>query len=465
MTHSDSAGPSASPDLVAARIERVPFGSFHSRLVAILGTGMLFDAFDVYVISVVAVGITSFPVTDATIGFIISASYVGQLFGSLVLGYVSEVHGRKVAFNWSLGTLGALSIVAAFSWNAESLIVVRILQGVGIGALPPIAGAMFSEFLRAHNRGMIGMLFQTLYPIGAMLSPLLGLLMFRLFDSETAWRVLFLFGGTPVILAAVAQRVLPESPRWLAGRGRVAEAEAVVAAMEAETVTTGTELDPLPSHLPPVDTRRTNFAELFSPQYLSRTILIWVQSFTAFFVVNAFTSFLPRLYTTVGGLTSSKAFALTSVFGVLQLVFVVLVAFTWDRTGRKPWFVGGYVLAVVGAAIAWAALGLFQSTGWVVLATAGMFMALGTYVSVGGVYLYHPELFPTRMRSWATSTGRAMRSVASIFSPILVGQLLAAHLGISAVFAMFFVVALIGLAVMVWLGVETKEMPLENISK
>jgi putative MFS transporter len=381
---------------------------------------------------------------------IISASYVGQLFGSLVLGYVSEVYGRKVAFNWSLGSLRALSIVAAFSWNVESLVVVRILQGVGIGALPPVAGAMFSEFLRAHNRGMIGMLFQTLYPIGAMLSPLLGLLMFRLFESETAWRVLFLFGGIPVILAVVAQRLLPESPRWLAGRGRVAEA--VVAAMEAEAVTTGRELGPLLSHLPPADMRETNFGELFSPQYLSRTILIWVQSFTAFFVVNSFTSFLPRLYTTVEGLTSSQAFVLTSIFGVLQLAFVVLVAFTWDRTGRKPWFVGGYILAVVGAGIAWAAFAVFQSTGRIVLATAGMLMALGTYVSVGGVYLYHPELFPTRMRSWATSTGRAMRSLASIFAPILVGQLLAAHLGVSAVFAMFFVVALLGLVVMAWLG-------------
>jgi putative MFS transporter len=233
--------------------------------------------------------------------------------------------------------------------------------------------------------------------------------------------------------------------------------------MERETVAARKHLGQEPPAVP-TNLRRTNFLELFSPEYRKRTILIWVQSFTAFFVVNSFTSFLPRLYTTVGGLSKSNAFILATVFGLLQLVFVMGVAMVWDRTGRKPWFVGGYVLAVVGAAVAWAAFAIFHSTGWIVLATAGMLMALGTYVSVGGVYLYHPELFPTRMRSWATSTGRAVRSVASIIAPLLIGELLQSHLGVSAVFAMFFFVALVGLVVMAWLGVETRETPLEKLA-
>jgi len=148
----------------------------------------------------------------------------------------------------------------------------------------------------------------------------------------------------------------------------------------------------------------------------------------------------------------------------LQFVLLVVIAFTWDRTGRKPWFVGGFAAAVVGAGVAWAAFALFNSTGWIVLATAGMFMGLGTYVSVGSVYLYHPELFPTRMRSWATSTGRAVRSVASIIAPLLIGYILSSGLGVATVFAMFFGVALLGLVVMVWLGVETRETPLEHIA-
>lgn len=454
---------SASADQIVQRIERIPFGRFHSRIVAILGLGMLFDAFDVYVISVIAVDITAFHIDDSTIGYIVSASYVGQLLGSLLFGYGSEIYGRKPAFVWALGSFSLLSVVAAFSWNVESLIWSRILQGFGIGALPPIAGAMFSEFLRAHRRGGIGMAFQLLYPVGAILSPLLGIATLRIFGNELAWRVLFLFGGLPLLLAIVAQYKLPESPRWLAGRGRAAEADAIVSRMEAEAVQAGVPLNALP---PPIvaDTRPTRFGELFSAEFRWRTTLIWVQSFSAFFVLNAFTSFLPRLYITVGGLPRSDAFALTVVFGVLQFVLLVVIAFTWDRTGRKPWFVGGFAAAVVGAGVAWAAFALFNSTGWIVLATAGMFMGLGTYVSVGSVYLYHPELFPTRMRSWATSTGRAVRSVASIIAPLLIGYILSSGLGVATVFAMFFGVALLGLVVMVWLGVETRETPLEHIA-
>lgn len=450
-------------DRIAARMERIPFGRFHLRLVALLGAGMLFDAFDVYVISVVAVAVTAFKVTDATIGFIVSASYVGQLIGSLLLGYASERFGRKWAFIWSLGSFGLLSILAAMAWNVETLVWARILQGLGIGALPPIAGAMYSEFLQAHNRGKYGMLFQVLYPVGAILSPVLGFVSLKLFDSDTAWRALFLFGGIPVLLAFVSHYLLPESPRWLVSKGRLRDAELIVDKMESEALASGRQLDPEPPAFA-ADKRPTNFLELFSPEYLNRTVLIWVQSFTAFFVVNSFTSFLPRLYTTVGGLSKSDAIVLSTLFGVLQLLFIVGVAFVWDRAGRKPWFVGGYALAVIGAAVAWAAFAIFHSTGWVVLATAGMLMGLGTYVSVGGVYLYHPELFPTRMRSWATSTGRAVRSVASIIAPLLVGEILMSSLGVSAVFAMFFVVALIGLVTMVWLGVETRETALEKLA-
>jgi putative MFS transporter len=71
---------------------------------------------------------------------------------------------------------------------------------------------MFSEFLRAHNRGKVGMLFQILYPIGAILSPVLGVVTLKLFDSDTAWRVLFLIGGLPILLAVICHYRLPESP-------------------------------------------------------------------------------------------------------------------------------------------------------------------------------------------------------------------------------------------------------------
>jgi MFS family permease len=112
---------------------------------------MLFDAFDVYMIGVVGVLITSFAVSDATFSYILSASYVGQMFGTLVLGWLSEHYGRKPGFIWAIGSFGFLSILAVFAWSAESLIWIRVLQGIGIGALPPLAGAMLSAVHRGYD--------------------------------------------------------------------------------------------------------------------------------------------------------------------------------------------------------------------------------------------------------------------------------------------------------------------------
>ena len=146
-----SSNPIPSADQIVTRIERLPFLPFHMRMVGMLGLSMLFDAFDVYVIGVVTVLITSFKVSDASIGFVVSASYVGQFAGTLALGYMSELYGRKPAFIWALGSFGLLSFLATSAWSAESLAWIRVFQGIGIGAVPPLAGVMLSEFCHARS--------------------------------------------------------------------------------------------------------------------------------------------------------------------------------------------------------------------------------------------------------------------------------------------------------------------------
>ena len=271
---------------IAARVERIPVISYHNRLMGVLGLGMLFDAFDVYVIGVVMITITSFHMSDAQMGYLVSASYLGQLFGALLFGYLAEIYGRKASFIACMATFSILSVCASFSWNIESLSIIRIVQGLGIGALPPVAGVLFSEFLTAKARGKMGVLFQTLYPVGAMISPLLGKWFFDWFGPETAWHLLFLVGGLPIFFAIYAWFRMPESPRWLAEQGRQAEAEAVVAAMEQTAIKEGKTLPPPVAAETPIAAKsNTTMSELFSAQYARRTVLIWVQSFTAFFIV------------------------------------------------------------------------------------------------------------------------------------------------------------------------------------
>jgi MFS transporter, putative metabolite:H+ symporter len=458
------AGDNRATDNTVARLERLPFGRVHLRVAGLLGVGTFFDAFDSLVIAtVLTVVISTFHVGFGSAGLLISAAYVGQFVGALTLGVVAERRGRRMAFILSLATFGVLSLVAALAWNFESLLVLWLLQGIGLGAEVPIAGALFNEFVRGRSRGRAVMIYESIFSWGILLAPLIGLLFFSLFGQELGWRLLFVFGALPVAVSVVAYFKLPESPRWLAERGRGAEAARLLDEMEADATARGTVLEQ-PQVTVAATVKPTRFGELFSPYYRRRTALSWVTWFCGYFILYGFSTWLPTLYVRLGGLPTGSALWLTVLVSAFYLVEIYVFALTVDRVGRKPWFVAGFALAVVGAAFGAVAI-LLGATAWPVLFVAGLLMGLGITPVTAGLYLYTPELYPTRMRAWATATGSSLNRVASAIGPILVGALLGAGLGLPSVFAAFGVVALVGMLVMAWLGIETKQRVLEELAE
>ncbi|MEN3266560.1 MFS transporter [Pseudonocardia sp.] len=460
----NTAADNTAADNTVARLERLPFGRVHFRVASLLGVGTFFDAFDSLVIAtVLTVVITAFHVDFAYAGLLISVAYVGQFVGAIVLGAVAERYGRRTAFVISLGTFGLLSMAAGLAWNVESLLVLRLLQGIGLGAEVPIAGALFNEFVRGHSRGRAVMIYESIFSWGILLAPLIGLLFFTLFGPELGWRLLFVFGAIPLAVAVIAYFKLPESPRWLAEQGRFAEAGRLLDEMEADARARGTVLSE-PEARAPADVKPTRFGELFSTAYRRRTALSWVTWFCGYFILYGFSTWLPTLYVRLGGLATNNALALTAIASALYLIEIYVFALTVDRVGRKPWFVGGFALAVFGGAFGCIAI-LMGATAWPVLFVAGLLMGLGISPVTAGLYLYTPELYPTRMRAWATATGSSLNRVASAIGPILVGALLGAGLGLGSVFAAFGVIGLVGLVVMAWLGIETKQRVLEELAQ
>lgn len=450
-------------DNTVARLERLPFGRTHLRVGALLGIGTFFDAFDSLIIAVVlTVVLTQFEVDFANAGLLISAAYVGQFIGAIGLGVVAERYGRRMGFIIALGTFGLLSLAVATAWNFESLLILRLLQGIGLGAEVPIAGALFNEFVRGRSRGRAVMLYESIFSWGILLAPLIGLLFFALFGEESGWRLLFLFGGIPVIVAVIAYFKLPESPRWLADKGRFAEAAALLDEMEREAQASGVTLDE-PEVRARADVKPTRFGELFSPVYRRRTALCAVTWFCGYFILYGFSTWLPTLYVRLGGLPIQNALGLTVIASAIYLVEIYVFAFTVDRVGRKPWFVGGFTVSMIGASFGLVAI-LLDATAWPVLLVASLLMGLGISPITAGLYLYTPELYPTRMRAWATAAGSSLNRVASAIGPIVVGLLLGAGLGLGSVFLVFAVIAAGGLVVMAWLGIETKQRVLEELA-
>lgn len=447
---------------ILARLERLPFSRFHLRLAAILGVGTFFDAFDALTIATaLAVVFTTLHINFLYAGVLISTAYIGQFIGAWVFGYLSESYGRKFAFITSLLLFGVMSVATAFAWDFQSLVICRIVQGFGLGGEVPVAGALFGEYLRTTNRARIGLLYQSLFIWGAALTPAIGVAIFSLVGQDPGWRVLFVIGGIPALVALYACWGLPESARWLADKGRYDDAEKLVARIESEQ-----RKDALPPLrvTPHAPARKTHLAELFAGIYRRRTILIWTQWATTFFVAYGNSIWLPTLYVKLGGLPVTNALLLTLVTWSVTLTSMYLEAWLLEKVGRKPLFVFGFAMIALGAGVGAVAVVAFHATGWPVLFFSALIMGVGTALNSAACVNYTAELYPTRIRGLGMATGSSMSRLASIFSPFAVGALLNAGYGIESVFAMFAAAGLIGLVVMIVLGVETKDRSLEELS-
>ncbi|WP_162831587.1 MFS transporter [Amycolatopsis thermalba] len=445
-----------------ARVERIPLTRYHLRVASILGVGTFFDSFDALILSVALTAVlTTLGAPLSVAGTLIAVGYVGQIAGAILFGVISERYGRKAAFVAASALFGLLALASAIAWNVESLMAFRLIQGIGLGAEVPVAATIFNEFVRARARGRIVLVYESLFVWGILGATLVGALFLSVFPPEDAWRWLFVISGVPVLTAVWAHFRLPESPRHLIHRGDLEAATEIVEAMEASARRGGRILEEphKPADLRPEPP--TRFGELFSRDYRGRTLALWCIWFTTFLPLGGFTSWMPTLLVRVGHLTPAVASLLTGGIVVGNLVALYVSASSLDKLGRRFWFAAGYGLALAGSIGG----GLLGATGWVALFVCGALVLFGVNINAPLAYLYTAELYPTRMRAWATMVGSTMRNLASVIAPITIGLLLGAAAGVVWSFALTAAVLLIGLLVMLRFGIETKQRPLEELAK
>jgi putative MFS transporter len=465
MTTPESTGQVAATraDQLIARIERVPVSRFHLRVAGILGAGTLFDAFDIVAIGVVLTAISgTFHLNSAQAGWLVSAGFLGQGIGAVGFGFISERFGRRPIFLASLVLIGLFAALSVGAWSGFSLGAIRFLQGLGLGAEVPVASALLSELVAGPRRGRVAVLYKLASPLGNLATSLVAGALLAASSPGAAWRLLFAVGAAPLLIAAIAMFALPESPRYLVRRGRFAEAEEIVLRMEASAP------GPLPDPAPrpaPADLGRTRFGEMFSRDYHRRTLLVWTLWFTAFFVLLGATTWLPSQYVKVGHVSQSTASLLAGAVNVLAIVLIITAATLVDRIGRRQLLVAGYVVSLVGAVLGVVLWLTGNLHGWAPLYASGALLLLGVYSVDPLIYAYTSELFPTRIRSWATMSASAWRAVAAVLAPIVIGEILQIGLGIGVVFALFALVLLAGLVAQMAWGVETKQAQLERLAR
>lgn len=443
---------------IMARIERLPLTSWQVKARIIVGVATFFDAFDFLTIAFVLPAIIpAWHIKPRDIGFLISAAALGQLIGALVFGRIAERLGRLRTMTLTILIYGLLAFACAASWSYASLLVFRLIQGFGLGGEVPIAASYINEIAKAKSRGRFFLLYEIVFPIGLMMAAFAGYWIV----PHLGWRWLFAVGGPVAAVALYMRWTLPESPRWLASTGRNEEAEKAMAFIEGR-VRKAYGADLPEAEIKPVGTvadKRTTYKELFSPLYLRRTIVVWVIWFSAYLAGYGITTWLPSIYKTVFKLPLDKALLYATITQIGALVASFAAAMLVDRIGRRRLI--GTVLMVGG---------LFQFSLWAIGASTAfqvlVFASIGHFfVSAAAftIYLYTPELYPTRMRALGTSVASSWLRVATMLGPVITGFVVARH-SVSLAFLMFGGVVIIAGAATLLFGIETKGKVLEEVS-
>src|SRR5438477_6862363 len=212
-----------------ARLENVPFSRWHAKARIIIGSATFFDAFDALSLAfALPVLINLWHITPTQSGLLIGSSYVGQLAGALLFSSLAEKFGRIPSAAAATALMSIVSIARAAAGTFPQLLAFRLIQGIGVGGEMPVAAAYISELSKARGRGKFFMLYEMIFPIGLMATSQVGALVV----PEFGWRAIFLAGSVPCLVIAFLVGRLPESPRWLISRGRLAEAEAIIERIE-----------------------------------------------------------------------------------------------------------------------------------------------------------------------------------------------------------------------------------------
>src|SRR5580693_5750520 len=443
-------------------MEQVPTSRWFARARIVMGSATFFDAFNALSIAfVLPILVPLWHITPPDIGIMIGASYVGQIVGAFAFSWGAERYGRIPCAAAATAIYAIMSLACATAWSFNVLLAFRFIQGIGVGGEMPVAATYISELSRARGRGRFFMLYEMIFPIGLMVTGQVGAILV----PQLGWQIMFLIGGIPGLIIALMLLRLPESPRWLIGKGRLAEAEAVVMRLEAASDRTGAATrqalpaTSLPAQVPVPQRERGRWSELLSPAYRGRTLIVWVLWGSAFLIANSLNNWMPTLYTTVYHLDLPQALRAASMTNVAQVFLVLICALVIDRTGRKYWMMGAFGCGAVLLSVL--AFGGTQDVSWVIVFSTLSYGLIGSIAAV--VYLYTPEIYPTRMRAIGTGVATSWLRIASAIGPTMIGFMLAKG-GVDSVFLMFAVVAIIGLIAATRM-IETRNLRLEEISR
>jgi len=444
MAHAVNAG---------ARLDRLPVSSFHYRVFALVGAGMFFDGYDLYIAGGVLASTlqSKFSTIPQNLQFL-SLTFVGMTLGALITGFVGDKMGRRFTYQINLLIFGLASLAAAFAQDMTQLIACRFVQGLGLGAEIVVGYSTLTEFVPPKTRGRWLSMMAFIVVSGFPVTALLGYLIIPNFG----WRPMFVIAGIGSLVVWYLRKNLPESPRWLEAQGRTEEAEALMKSIETEA-SGGKTLPPvvIPAPVPQVAA-----TDMLKPPILQRMIVGSWTLITINTLIFGFVIFLPQFFLRQG-LTITNSLAYTLVLSIASVAGCAVGAYLSDAIGRRWSIIGASVVTIVTGYV----YARFNaSSDPTIVLSVGFVLIVAIYVQTALLFgVYTTELFPTEIRLRANGICNTLGRGASVVSPFIVGALMASYQLPGVVWLMIGLVVVQIVVVWAW-GVEPRNRGLEEVA-
>jgi len=431
------------------RLDRLPLSSFHRRIFWLIGAGMFFDGYDLYVGTTVLgatlqSGFSTLPQNAQFVSF----TFLGMTIGAFVTGFLGDWYGRRFTYQFNLMIFGLSSLAAAFAPDMTTLNLLRFVMGLGLGAEIVVGYSTLTEFVPPRTRGRWLAFMAFLVVSGLPVTAVLGTLIIPNFG----WRPMFVIAGVGALVVWYLRKALPESPRWLESTGRTDAAEAILKKIEQEAAATG-PLPPVPAPKPTSDFDLASLLRfpIFPRMFVGSVVLIVINTLIFGFVV-----WLPQFFVQQG-LTITRSFAYTLVIVLGSPIGCALGAFCADYFGRRPSIIGASLMTIIfGVAYP------FMAEPALLLGV-GFLLIVSIYVQVSILFgVYTPELFPTEIRLRANGICNTLGRAATIFSPFVVVALFQNY-GVRGVLSLMIGLLIVQIATVYFWGVEPNQRPLEEL--
>lgn len=436
-----------------ARLDRLPISSFQYRIFWLVGAGMFFDGYDLYVAAGVLASTTQtkFSTLPQNLQFL-SLTFVGMTIGSFVTGFVGDKYGRRFTYQVNLLVFGLASIAAAFAQDMTQLIICRFIQGLGLGAEIVVGYSTLTEFVPPETRGRWLAFMAFLTVCGFPVTAILGFLII----PTWGWRPMFIIAGLGSLVVWYLRKNLPESPRWLEAQGRTAEAEALMQTIEKEVASVAGPLPP-PKTAAPIP--QLTAAAMLRPPILQRLLVGSWCLITINTLIFGFVIFLPQFFLRQG-LTIANSLGYTVVLAAASLVGCALGAYLSDAIGRRWSIITGSILTIV---FGWIYARFNASSDPVTVLSVGAVLIVAIYIQTALLFgVYTPELFPTEIRLRANGICNTLGRAATVVSPFVVGYLMVNY-ALPGVIWLMIGLVLVQIAAVYFWGVEPAKRSLEGL--